>query len=373
MPDRHFYLSPVLGGGGGRRYPVHGAAQRIGRAESCEIVLREPSVSRKHARIRVGAGGQVLLKDLGSKHGTFLNARRVRDEVTVRCGDLIVCGLVHVLRLDARDAPMVPERVARPAQRNTDEPTDEQRSTVSGREALCVPAGAGLASPGAPREPGQRDLSGLGTLCLDLLPPTYARLAKLVDTLESLGQQEVKTVELASIQQFVRPVLDAVSGLMEVSTEVAELEPKLLPLVRVVDDAIARCEAELALRQIALQTRVPHDLLVRCDGERLAAALAGLVRNAGQNVLDGGLVDVVAAEHTGGVVIRIIDQGERYPDELLQRAFHQPGPGLPAPALRIWQARKLVLALGGVLTVTSREGVGSTVRITLPGGADTGA
>lgn len=50
----------------------------IGRSASCEVVLAEPELSRRHAQIRVTPDGLVL-RDLGSANGTFVNGNRVRD------------------------------------------------------------------------------------------------------------------------------------------------------------------------------------------------------------------------------------------------------------------------------------------------------
>ena len=43
---------------------------RIGRAETNDIVLREPSVSREHAELIKLGGGLFTLRDLGSSYGT---------------------------------------------------------------------------------------------------------------------------------------------------------------------------------------------------------------------------------------------------------------------------------------------------------------
>jgi FHA domain/Protein of unknown function (DUF3662) len=58
---------------------------RIGRSEESEIVLNDPSVSRAHAVVEVD-GGEAVVRDLGSRNGTFLNGRRVESEA-LRDGD----------------------------------------------------------------------------------------------------------------------------------------------------------------------------------------------------------------------------------------------------------------------------------------------
>jgi ABC transport system ATP-binding/permease protein len=63
----------------------------IGRSPSCEIVLDDPLVSRRHAELRELPGGRWQLVDLGSYNGTFVNGRRI-DEAVLDPLDLIGIG-----------------------------------------------------------------------------------------------------------------------------------------------------------------------------------------------------------------------------------------------------------------------------------------
>jgi hypothetical protein len=62
----------------------------IGRHERCDIVLRDPSVSRKHARL-VFRDHKWIIQDLRSRNGTIVNGMSVgRSEI--RPGDLLALG-----------------------------------------------------------------------------------------------------------------------------------------------------------------------------------------------------------------------------------------------------------------------------------------
>jgi adenylate cyclase len=62
----------------------------VGRAETCDLKLDDPSVSRRHARI-TDEGGLYFIQDLGSKNGTIVNGRPA-DRVELKTGDAIAIG-----------------------------------------------------------------------------------------------------------------------------------------------------------------------------------------------------------------------------------------------------------------------------------------
>jgi hypothetical protein len=80
---------------GARCVPLAGEGPvALGRALDNDVILDDTSVSRHHARF-VARVGYWLLEDLGSKHGTFVNNRRVAS-APVRAGDRIRLGAARV-------------------------------------------------------------------------------------------------------------------------------------------------------------------------------------------------------------------------------------------------------------------------------------
>ncbi len=67
-----------------------GAPITIGRLKENNIVIDNPGVSGQHARIAIDARGWVL-KDLGSKNGTFINEKPVKTHL-LNIGDVITIG-----------------------------------------------------------------------------------------------------------------------------------------------------------------------------------------------------------------------------------------------------------------------------------------
>jgi len=84
-------LVQIYGPNLGKRFVLDREETTIGRGEGCEIVLELDNVSRRHCSILTRRDG-VLLKDLGSTNGTYLNNKEVRGETALRTGDLIKVG-----------------------------------------------------------------------------------------------------------------------------------------------------------------------------------------------------------------------------------------------------------------------------------------
>jgi len=64
---------------------------RIGRGLSADLVLEDPTVSRRHA-IVVLRDGEAILHDDNSLNGTWCNGERISDGVVLRDGDVIGLG-----------------------------------------------------------------------------------------------------------------------------------------------------------------------------------------------------------------------------------------------------------------------------------------
>ena len=86
---------------GSRRIPLSPGERIVGRDADAGVRLDAPTVSRRHARLTVSAGGAVL-EDLGSKNGTFHGGVRVTSAVELADGDSIAIGSVLVTFRTAR-------------------------------------------------------------------------------------------------------------------------------------------------------------------------------------------------------------------------------------------------------------------------------
>src|SRR4051812_24385125 len=67
----------------------------IGRADTADLVLPKPWVSREHARV-VSTQGATQIVDLGSHNGTRVNGERIAGTRELRSGDVISFGSITV-------------------------------------------------------------------------------------------------------------------------------------------------------------------------------------------------------------------------------------------------------------------------------------
>jgi pSer/pThr/pTyr-binding forkhead associated (FHA) protein len=77
----------------------------LGRSPECELAISDPAVSRRHARLWVSAT-QIVIEDLGSQNGVYVNGERIQGPREVLAGDkLRICS--HELELVDSSEPLV--------------------------------------------------------------------------------------------------------------------------------------------------------------------------------------------------------------------------------------------------------------------------
>jgi hypothetical protein len=104
-----------------KAYDFEAATLDIGRGDDMDIVIDNPSVSRRQARIRREHDDRWMVEDLGSVNGTFLNGQRLTSAAPLTRGDEISFGKYSVLFDRALKDPV---RVAPTAVKHEPRPTE---------------------------------------------------------------------------------------------------------------------------------------------------------------------------------------------------------------------------------------------------------
>lgn len=97
----------------GTHFPIRRQETLIGRSAYCSVVISNELASRQHCALRITADG-ILLVDLASRNGTWLNGARVTEPQLLSPGDQIRIG-TDIIEL-FQDAPSQPRAVTETAQ-----------------------------------------------------------------------------------------------------------------------------------------------------------------------------------------------------------------------------------------------------------------
>ncbi|MFH1491192.1 MAG: adenylate/guanylate cyclase domain-containing protein, partial [Pseudomonadota bacterium] len=152
-------LSILFGDGKASIFQVEKEVITVGRAKDNDIILSDHTVSRKHAQFNQTSDG-LLLKDLGSHNGTFVNGSRISKEHLLKHKDLVKIGASALTFLNESAQPATsPEK----PKAVIEEPADQQEEEIlvggPGKEEgadkellLSIKGGGG--STGEGHEPG---------------------------------------------------------------------------------------------------------------------------------------------------------------------------------------------------------------------------
>jgi adenylate cyclase len=110
-------------------FEIRSPTVSIGRADTNDLVLQHPSISRHHARLTVLPGDTTLLIDLGSLNGTFVNGQQIQEH-RLSDQDRVNLGMYELKYDAAGEHPLHVEAGASPAAHVSGLITPETLSTA---------------------------------------------------------------------------------------------------------------------------------------------------------------------------------------------------------------------------------------------------
>jgi two-component system sensor histidine kinase SenX3 len=144
-------------------------------------------------------------------------------------------------------------------------------------------------------------------------------------------------------------------------------------LVEMVRDACGHAETEATLRGVTFDIEGPDELWVVVDPHALARVFANLVANAVKFSLPHGRVTLSLDRHDDVIEFRCTDEGIGIPEDRLATLFDlgQRTPDsriedLPGSGIGLAICQRIVMRLGGEITVESKQAQGSTFTVRIP-------
>ncbi|MEO5568436.1 MAG: FHA domain-containing protein [Gemmatimonadaceae bacterium] len=183
----------------------------IGRALECIIRVEgdtATSVSRVHAEISV-VNGKVSLRDGGSRHGTFLNGKKIDGATAAKAGDVLMLGpggptftideVVIVPVSTTPSAPVQEPAAAKLSANPAPKPSSNRDAAGAFIAEHPTPAlGRPAARPPSPTPPGNARPPGPATRLARASIGAVGRTALFRNVLEEISQTNAKRVRVAA-------------------------------------------------------------------------------------------------------------------------------------------------------------------------------
>ena len=249
-------------------------------------------------------------------------------------------------------------------------------SLISRRRSENALRAAGIESAMASRAKSEF----LANMSHELRTPLNAIIgfADLIQVPVAADSEKGKASEYAGyIAQGGRDLLKILNDILDLSRieiDNFELVLEQHSIRQIIEDSVDLVQTRARDKKQTLHVRVANDLpIVSVDGTRVKQALTNILTNAITFTQDGGAIFVIAKEDSGAVSIEITDTGIGMTDEQMVHALKpftqvkpartrdHAGTGLGLPI-----AKALVLRHGGKFRIASKQGVGTTIALTLP-------
>jgi signal transduction histidine kinase/DNA-binding response OmpR family regulator/streptogramin lyase len=202
-------------------------------------------------------------------------------------------------------------------------------------------------------------------------------LTLIINPIKSIMQRDVEGVdrdELNFIYRNARRLLSLVDQLLlfrKTESETGKMKPMLIDLRELGHDVFLNFCQQARARQMDYVFSCPDPLLLLADREKLEIIFFNLLSNAFKNTPDGGRISFSVQATEADVVVVIADTGRGIAPEIGDRLFekyYQAGAdgARQGFGIGLYLVRRLIEEHQGMISYTSRVGVGTEFRLCIP-------
>jgi sigma-B regulation protein RsbU (phosphoserine phosphatase) len=264
-----FYVYVSAPGMAARKFPLEKPVTTIGRSSMNDLPISDKMLSRQHARIVKGDNGGMLVEDLGSRNGTFLNGERLAAPQPIKAGDRITLGGV-TLKLESESTTRV--RIEAGGQ-------DALDNTILKASAELLRAQHQETDPRLPAE----------------------QLSKLIESLRVVNELTIELLRDVSVDELLKFLMDKVFETLMPDRGVVLLRSRvtneLIP-------AVVRVAEGMSAEDIRLSKTLVNQVVEKRNGLILMDTSTGSGVSLADSIRLSGIKSVLAAplENEGEVV-----------------------------------------------------------------------
>ncbi|MFC4387547.1 ATP-binding protein [Gracilibacillus marinus] len=178
---------------------------------------------------------------------------------------------------------------------------------------------------------------------------------------------------LENKQEYYKIMMDEIEKINTITSELLFISKPMTDektdekVSEMLNDVIILLSTHASLFKIELQLQIREDMHIHCDRSQLKQVFINLIKNAIEEMSDGGIIQTIVERQNNCCVISIIDQGPGIPKHLIHKlkepffTTKKNGTGL---GLMI--SNQIIENHHGYLEIKSEKNIGSTFSIYIP-------
>lgn len=294
------------------------AAYTIGRNPMCDLRINNPSISRKHAEVRVDAAtGRYSVHDLNSSNGTYVNGARLQH-ADLNDGDEVLCGefeiVFHATDVRSRTGSVPPAPPSQPPPGSSSPNVTRRGDALADSRPIPQPSASGFDSALGddrrllPASELQRELGAARAELKSLrlaLQNESARAAEAVQEQTKLSKNLARAREELAEAQSAKDAPDSHGDLRAADARIADLEAQLRDAKLAADGRQKLQDEVTALREQLAAAPSAADLATLRDELEAARAANGSAGEIAQQLAEAREERDAARAHADELASRV--------------------------------------------------------------------